>query len=307
MQIKFILAAIMLAVMPGMALAQTTDEMSPEELQVAYEEYAAEVMAGLIPLHGMQKLTKAPITLNIPKEFDFYAAKDAQTILEDIWGNPPDDTVSGMLFPAGMSPSDADSWGAALTYEKIGYVTDDDASTTDYDELLSTLQKQTRDSNAYLEDEGYATVDLIGWAVDPRYDPVSHKVYWAKDLLFSNANGLHTLNYDMRVLGRGGVLSINFIANMSDLPVIERAAPAVLAIPTFNEGQTYADYVEGDKTAGYGVAALVAGGAGLAVLKKGGLLVILLAFLKKGWIVLLIAGGAIAKFGRRLFGGAREE
>ena len=308
MLIRSAIAALALMFSPALAGAQETDgEMTAEEMQAAYEAYAQDIFDGLTPRHGTLSLARAPVTLEVTEQYDFYDDGDTRKILEDIWGNPPDDSVSGMIFPAGMSPVEEGSWGAVLTYEKTGYVTDDDAATTDYDQLLRDMQQQARDNIDYLESEGYATVELTGWAVEPRYDAETHKLFWAKDLLFSKSDGVHTLNYDMRALGRHGVLSINFIAGMDDLARIERAAPEVLAIPGFNQGSRYEDYVEGDRMAGYGVAALVAGGAGLVALKKGGLMVALLLFLKKGWILLLVAGGAIARFFRRLFGGAREE
>lgn len=45
----------------------------------------------------------------------------------------------------------------------------------------------------------------MGWAEPPSYDAPAHKMYWAKDLLFSG-NTEHTLNYNIRILGRRGVL-----------------------------------------------------------------------------------------------------
>src|SRR5579872_6607480 len=37
--------------------------------------------------------------INIPNDFNFLGAKDAQFILKDIWGNPQDNDVLGMLVP----------------------------------------------------------------------------------------------------------------------------------------------------------------------------------------------------------------
>ncbi|MBK8197809.1 MAG: DUF2167 domain-containing protein [Acidobacteria bacterium] len=87
------------------------------------------------------------------------------------------------------------------------------------------------------------------------------------------------------------------------LDAVRAAAPDVLATAAFNAGQTYSDFQEGDKTAGYGVAALIAGGAGVAVLKKTGLLAILLVFLKKAWILIPIVFGGLWQGIKRLFGG----
>jgi len=68
---------------------------------------------------------------------------------------------------------------------------------------------------------------------------------------------------------------------------IETAVPAFDAIIggyKFNPGHTYAEWRTGDKMAGYGLTALIAGGAGVAAAKSG-----LLAKLLKPIVALLIA------------------
>ena len=305
---RTILMAAVLATAP-LAYAQEADEsvetMSPEELEAAYRAYIDELLKDISAEHGQVALNRAPVTLTVPASVDYYDGKESRTILEDLWGNPPDDTVLGMLFPAGYSPAEAD-WGAVITYEDSGYVSDSDAASMDYDKLLKDMQAQVRLTNPELERQGYPTVQLVGWAEEPNYDAESHRIDWAKDLIFSNTDGEHTLNYDMRVLGRGGVLSVNFIAPITSLDAVRAAAPDVLAIPDFNEGNKYADYRKGDKTAGYGVAALIAGGVGVAAAKKIGLMGIALLFLKKGWILVLAAFGAAGGWLRRLFGGGAK-
>ena len=290
----------------GLALAQAPDavieaeEYTPEEIQAAYRAFAEDVLQDSPARHGEVILKGAPARLQVSDAFDFYDKAGARKILEDIWGNPPDDTVLGMIFPAGVSPVDA-AWGAVLTYEASGYVRDDDAAAVDYAELLQDMQKATREANKERTRLGYATVELRGWAERPRYEAGTHRLYWAKDLVFSDSEGAGTLNYDMRLLGRGGVLSINFIGAIEALEEVRAAAPDVLAMAAFNPGQTYADFQPGDKTAGYGVAALIAGGAGAAVLKKAGLLTVVLAFLKKGWILIPLALGGLWRMITGLF------
>ncbi len=76
----------------------------------------------------------------------------------------------------------------------------------------------------------------------------------------------------------------------------------------FEPGQTWADYRPCDKMVGYGVAALIAGGAGAAALKKTGLLGAALISVKKGWLpipmaVLRLWRLITSLFGRRRMGG----
>ena len=304
---RTLLVAAALAVAPlAQAQAPAGDpEMTPEEMQAAYKAYVENLLKDVKADHGVVVLDRAPVTLSVPASIDYYDGKESRTILEDVWGNPPDETVLGMLFPAGFTPLDAD-WGAVITYEDSGYVSDADASKTDYDALLEEMQASVRRNNARLAQQGYPTVDLVGWAERPDYDAENHRVDWAKDLVFSDSDGAHTLNYDMRVLGRGGVLSVNFVAPIGSLDAVRAAAPEVLAIPDFNAGDKYTDYRKGDKTAGYGVAALIAGGVGVAAAKKVGLLGIGLLFLKKGWVLLVAALGGGMGWLRRVFGGGAK-
>jgi uncharacterized membrane-anchored protein len=104
---------------------------------------------------------------------------------------------------------------------------------------------------------------------------------------------LHTLNYDIRILGRQGVLSFNAIAPMSRLRDIEQSMGQVMAFSDFNEGQRYADYSsKTDRLAAYGIGALVAGKmaakVGLFKLVLGGLLAA-----KKFVIAAIVAVGGI--------------
>jgi uncharacterized membrane-anchored protein len=209
-----------------------------------------------------------------------------------------------MIFPDGANPV-LGAWGAVVSYSPDGYVSDADASSTNYDDLLHQMQQQLDHDNPERQRQGYPAMTLIGWAEPPRYDAHSHKVYWARELAFSDSY-LHTLNYDIRVLGRNGVLSVSFIAGMDELQEIKSAAPAVMAIPEFTAGNRYADYQQGtDRRAAYGIAGLIAGGALAAVAQKTGLIAIILLAAKKFIVVILAGLAAVGSFFRRLFSGRK--
>jgi uncharacterized membrane-anchored protein len=109
------------------------------------------------------------------------------------------------------------------------------------------------------------------------------------------------LNYDVRHLGRNGVLSLNIVSGMSRLPQVQGAAHDLARTAEFDAGSRYADFKEGDKTAGYGLAGLVAAGAGLAVASKTGFLAAGLLLLKKGIVVIVALFAGAAAWVRRLF------
>lgn len=292
-----IAAAILTGSLSTPSLAQAQDASETQTLSPAEQEMQRRLEA-LSAEDGRIKLKGAPVTLNVPQAYGFYDKTEARFLLEDVWGNPPDDTILGMVFPM----SEDQSWVAVYTYEKTGYVSDEDAATTDFDKVLRDLKTQTREANRYRKREGYQTIELVGWAVEPKYDAAINGIFWAKDLIFEGDTE-HTLNYDMRMLGRRGVLAIGFIATLDDIQAIEAAGPEMMQMVTFDEGYAYADYQPGDKTAGYGVAALVAGGTGAAIAKKAGLFGVIAVLLKKFWFVGIAAVMALIGGLRRLFGG----
>jgi len=245
---------------------------------------------------GSVAIGAAHATLNLSPEFRFLDAHDAQRVLSDLWGNPPDSEVLGMLVPASSSVADKNGWAVVITYSSDGHIADSDASTLDYDKMLKEMQQRTRDANSEREKQGYPAMQLVGWAEPPRYDAASNKLYWAKELDFTGSHG-HVLNYDIRVLGRGGYLSLNAVAGMDQLATIKAEMPKVLTMTDFDSGQRYTDFnASTDKIAAYGIGALVAG----AIAAKAGLFaklfVLLLAFKKAVLVGIVAVAAAVRKF-----------
>ncbi len=282
------LISLMASALVSSALAQTKQPLSDAEFE-----------RSLHYKQGRIKILSGAVEFQIPKGFRFLEAKDAQRVLTDAWGNPPDDTTLGLIFPANLGPFDRTSWAVEVSYDEDGYVSDKEAASTNYTDLLKQMQDSANESNDQRKKDGYETIKLIGWAVPPRYDSGSHKMYWAKELEFGK-DPAHTLNYNVRVLGRRGVLNLNAIAGMNQLPQIQKDMKQVIQFASFSNGNRYQDYQPGtDKLAEYGLAALVAGG----IAAKTGLLakiLLVLLGLKKFAIVLVIA---VAGFVRKLFGG----
>lgn len=243
---------------------------------------------------GTHPIGKELATVNVPADMRFLSGHDAGIVLTKLWGNPAQDDPLGMLVPANCDLIDQ-CWAVVITYEEEGYVKDDDAETINYDDLLKQMQKDTVSANKERTKQGYPAVQLMGWAAKPRYDRATHKLYWAKDLKFGDEKD-NTLNYNIRLLGRRGVLVLNAVAGMSQLAEIEQATPHVLSAVDFNPGSRYADFdpKSGDKFATYGLAALIAGGVAAKVgLFKGIWLAILAA--KKFIIIAIIAALAGVK------------
>ncbi len=250
--------------------------------------------AELKPQQGDIILANGLAKVALPANFRFLTPDDAATVLTKIWGNPSGRKPLGMLVPAGFDPLSDESWVVVVNYEEDGYVKDKDAATIDYAKMMADMKKSTAESNEERVKQGYAPIDLVGWASPPRYDAATHKLYWAKELKFGQSP-VHTLNYNIRILGRRGVLVLNAVAVMRQLKEVEASTPAILGMVNFQEGHRYADFKEDtDKVAAYGIAALVAGG----VAAKAGFFKLLwvgLLALKKFIIIAVIAVGAFFK------------
>lgn len=269
----------------------TQTELSEEE---KYKQWAQQVWDSLNRLTGEIKLDNAVATLNVPESFYYLSPGDAEKVLVDVWGNPPGQKTLGMLFPASMTPFDADSWAVTIEYEEDGYVSDADAEEIDYDELLAQMKEDTAVVSQERVQQGYAEIALVGWASQPFYEKETHKLHWAKELKFGQ-NQVNTLNYNIRVLGRKGVLVLNFIAQIDQKDLIAAELDSVLAIADFDQGAKYSDFdPELDEVAAYGLGALVAG----KVIAKTGFIAAAIIFLKKFGVIFVIA---IAAFLKRIF------
>ena len=245
---------------------------------------------------GTIELQNGLATIELPESFRFLNPEGSRRLLTEGWGNPAGATrgVLGMLVPADVSPLSDEGWGIVITYEEEGYVNDDDAAKLNYDELLAEMQESSREVNKVREEQGFPAVDLVGWAEPPHYDAEQHKLYWAKELAFADSD-THTLNYNIRVLGRRGVLVLNAVSSMEQLDAIREQSQDVLAAVSFNEGHRYTDYLPGtDKAAAYGVAGLIAGASAAKAGFFKALWVGALAF-KKVIAGVLVAGFALLK------------
>jgi len=275
-------------------IAVETPTMTAEEEQ--YYTQMKKAWESLKPQHGKIKLANGVATLDVPESFYYLSPEDTETVLVKIWGNPPEGAKTlGMLFPTGATPLDNDTWGVTIEYEEDGYVSDEDANDIDYSDMLSQMKEDTNNASEARVEQGYDAISLVGWAAKPYYDQTTHKLHWAKEIKFGNQS-LNTLNYNIRVLGRKGVLVLNFIAGIDQLGLINNQIETVLNIAEFDEGQRYADFnPDIDKVAAYGIGALIAG----KVAAKLGLLATVLIFLKKFWILALLGVGG---FFKNLFG-----
>lgn len=250
---------------------------------------------------GNIELPNKVATLHLGDKYRYLDPAETEKLLV-AWGNEPGSRTEGAIVPGDVDPMFIGGWAVVLTYVTDGHVDDSDAAKIDYDDLLKDMKEASEEHNKERAKAGYRAVHLIGWAEKPRYDSASKKLYWAKEYQVEGAEA-HTLNYDVRVLGREGVLSMNAVASMDQLPQIRADMQRLIAVAEFNEGHRYAEFnSKTDRMAEYGLGGLIAVGvaAKLGIFAKlGALLAPLWKFIVAGFVAL---GGFIG----RLFGKKKD-
>jgi uncharacterized membrane-anchored protein len=292
-QIFLLTAALAFATCPVFPQTPEKKELPPEVQKILS---SLKWQTGSMPIGGDRA------TLKLGNGFRYLDSKDAAQVLTGLWNNPGQQKTLGMIFPNEAGPLEAD-WAAVIEgFEEEGFVKDADADKLDPDKLLKDMQESQAAANKERASEGYPALEIVGWAVKPRYDKEARKLFWAIDIKRVGQDR-HSVNYFIRILGRRGYLVVNLLGGREQLPQIEAATPQVLSMIEFNEGHRYADFdAKTDKVATYGIAGLIAGAVGLKVAAKLGLFALfakkfgfVLLFLKKGWIFLVAGIAALWK------------
>ena len=283
----------------GIAAAMAAIAFSFWSTVAIAQDDPASIFRSLHPRNGVVEIANGIVRLNIGPDFTYLASSEATTVLTKVFHNPPEAVADnlGMILPR----KQGETWFAVLSYSSDGHVSDSDAQSVNYDDLLKQMQDQTETDAKTRRDQGFSGLKLLGWAQRPYYDSTAKKIYWAKSIQFDNMPS-PTLNYDVRILGRSGYLNMKIVDSMEDLPKINAEIPQILSMADFTTSNRYSDYVAGsDHLAAYGIAGLVAGG----VLAKAGffkgLLVLLAAFWKVVGAAVIAVFAALGSFFKRIF------
>src|SRR2546426_18264 len=105
--------------------------------------------------------------------------------------------------------------------------------------------------------------------------------------------GGRTVNHSVRLLGRGGVMHADLVTTPEQLAALVPTFNTMIGGYTYSAGYKYAEWRSGDKVAAYGLTALVAGGAGVALVKSG--------LLVKFWKLIVIGFAALVGALKRLW------
>ena len=220
-------------------------------------------------------------TLKLSADYRFLGPKDTERLLQEM-GNFPSGAELGLV--TGNS-GDSD-WFVVIRFIDAGYVEDNEATEWDADEMLTSIKEGTEEANAKRREMGMEALTIKGWEEKPHYDKATNKVVWA---IAADTSQGTTVNYNTLALGRHGYMSMNLVADLSQLPALKSHAASLLSNLNFVQGKRYVDFDRTtDKVAAVGLAALIAG----AAFKSGlfaKLLVLIFAFKK----AILLAGAAL--------------
>ena len=248
----------------GKPVTPTPDSRPPDDAELTeeqrqYQRWAYDVLASLRFHKGEIDLPTARAKLNLTAGYEYLDAEDARRVLEEVWGNPPGEAPLGLIVPEGETPFAADAWGIVLHYRPLGRVPDGDRERIDFAALIEPLKAQVQRLNEQRKAEGYATATLLGWSSLPRYDLQRHILQWGTMSQFSN-EAIRTMNHEVRLLGRAGVLSMSIVADANQYPQIVARVPTIIDMFTWQPGNTYDDYDEdSDVRAAGGLDTLITG------------------------------------------------
>jgi uncharacterized membrane-anchored protein len=230
--------------------------------------------------------------ISVPEGFRFTGQAGTRTFLE-LTQNPTNGSELGILLPESV---EAGRWFVVFDFNSIGYVKDDEKDKLDADDMIASIREGTEAANEERKRRGWATMNIVGWHTAPFYDTRSNNLTWA---ITGAAEDGQVVNYSVRLLGRRGVMNVDLVLAPEEVDAVVPAFEKVLGGFAFKQGSRYAEFVQGDKVAAYGLTALVAGGAGAALAKSG--------LLGKFWKAIVVGVLALVGFIKKLFGRGGNE
>lgn len=235
--------------------------------------------------------------LKVPAGYVFADPENTRKFLENTHNVP-----SGKEL--GMIASVRDKWFSIYEFDPVGFVRDDEKGKLDADALLDNIKKGSEAENVQRRKRGWEAFTITGWINPPNYDQDTHRLSWS--IVGRGDDGVESANHFTRVLGRGGVMNLELVADPGDLNlVLPKFETAAIGGFDFTPQNRYAAFKKGDKVAEYGLTALILGGASAAAAKTG-LLKYMVKLLVVGWKLVVLAVGAFLVFLKRLFTGKKK-
>jgi len=233
-------------------------------LFVSSYSFAAEDPA---TVYGSVKWLKGPATANIGSLADikvdngyvFADGNDTRRLLEAMQNITNGDEL-------GLVGTEDLGYFVVFEFDKTGYVKDEEKSSLDADAILAQIKKGSEQGNKEREKRGWPAMNVVGWEVPPRYNSETQNLEWA--VKYSTKEGT-IINFNTRYLGRSGVMRVTLVTDPKEFQSVLPKFRSLMTGFTYKQGQRYAEYVQGDQVAKYGLSALIVGGAAAAAVKSG--------------------------------------
>lgn len=235
----------------------------------------------------------------VPEGFVFAGPADAQKFME-LNENVPDPGTMGAIVPV----ADGEDWFLVFEYLDTGHVPDDEKATIDADALLKHKREAEGRANEERRKRGFPAMHCKDWLIPPAYDSDTKSLAWALRLESGGETGQthEVCNYNLRILGRTGVMSTTLVCNPADITRLAPQVKSLLKGHQFVTGQRYAEWREGEKLAAYGLTGLITGGAAVAAIKSGFFAKLVAGAAKMGKLVVVAVMAAVAGLWKLLFG-----
>jgi uncharacterized membrane-anchored protein len=227
--------------------------------------------------------------VRIPAGYVFVGANDTRILMEAMH-NPPSGEELGFIAPA------TKEWFVVFEFNDVGYIRDDEKNSLDATAMLEAIKAGNEEGNKERQKRGWPPMAILGWEQQPRYNETTHNLEWA---IRGESEGESVINYNTRMLGRGGVMKATLVTDPTILSATLPEFKNVLASFDFKQGQKYAEFRKGDKIAEYGLTALVVGGATAVAVKSG--------MFKWLWKLIVVGVIALSGFIKKLFSRRKAE
>lgn len=273
---------------PAAAATDAPTPPSPEELQKLLADMAKQqddFNRAIGVKNGPMDGDMGVASIRIPEGFTFTDGAGAKKWAE-LTTNPVSGKEIGLVGPADGS------YLVLFEFDDVGYVKDDEKDDLDADALLESIKEAAVAFNEQRVSAGVPAMNVLGWEQAPKFNDQAKALEWC---VRAESAGQPSLNFNTRLLGRRGVVSVTLMFG-GDV-TFEQVLPAFRTLIggfSFKQGETYSEFKSGDRVAAYGLAALIAGG-GVALAAKTGLLSKLGLLVAKGGKLIII--GVIGVFG----------
>ena len=227
--------------------------------------------------------------VHIPTGYVFADGNNTRKIMEAMQ-NPVGGNELGFV-----APQDDGDWFVVYEFDDVGYIRDDEKSSLDPEAMLESIKVASEEGNKERRRRGWAPMTILGWEQIPRYNEATHNLEWA---IRGEIEGNPVINYNTRLLGRSGVMTVTLVADPSALTATLPKAKSLLAGFSFDQGHKYTEFRQGDKMAEYGLTALVTGGAAAVAVKSGAA--------KWLWKLVVACAVVVGAFFKKLFSGKKQ-